>query len=72
MDIETLSYNEVELTVCPVVTYDESVCNRPLKIMLTREVVGDEYGSWVVFHVGLGCGHTFDDIEQSEKYREYS
>lgn len=73
-DIETLSINSVELNACPVITSNNDVvviCNRPLRVIATREVVGDDYGSWANLSVEFECGHTLRDMTRSMQMEEY-
>lgn len=69
MMIETISTDTRILETCPTFIVNEQdefiVCNAPLRVVCTRSIVGDDYGSWPVVSVEFECGHTFSNMVAS-------
>lgn len=74
MDIATLASDNATIAKCPtfVVGPDDlpMPCDAPLHVTLTREVIGDDYGSWSTYSVGFECGHSFADMESSLRHAD--
>ena len=80
-ELQEISQTTQELKNCPVLIQEhdpldpESVgyvlCNAFLQPMLTRTIIGDDYGEMPQYGVYFDCGHTFKEMEESLKWSEY-
>lgn len=79
MDLHEISQDTQALTNCPVLLYTEDseeasdvvACNATLQPMMTRTIIGDDYGEFPQYGVYFDCGHTFAQMEESLKWSEY-
>jgi hypothetical protein len=78
-EVETLSHKESVLNFCPVLVYtgkspefgpEHEACNQELRVIVTNEIVGDDYGSWETVYTSFECGHTLQDMQQSIQHRD--
>ena len=79
-EIYEISQNTHPLNFCPVIVFkgtdevdtedeaDYEACGTVLQVMMTRTIVGDDYGEWPQIGVYFDCGHTLAQMEQSLKY----
>lgn len=75
IEIETLKTRESPLTVCPALVVSDAgdpvPCEAELRVVLTADLRGDDYGSWTEYWVGFACGHTLADMEAGLRMAEY-
>ena len=69
MNIRNLApTEEVVLTTCPVLLDDGlTECGEALEVVWSRDIVGDDYGSWTEHDVSFRCGHGLRQMESSLK-----
>lgn len=77
-EITTIDSKTWNMVHCPVLELSEDEdgyelipCDERLVVVASREIVGDDYGSWPVFSVQFQCGHTFDEMVNSLRNDEY-
>lgn len=77
-DIRTIRSTDTELRECPVLEiaeddegYELIPCGTPLNLILTTDIVGDDYGSWPQYIIGFQCGHTIDEMLSSIRNEEH-
>lgn len=73
-EIRDLSSETTEIVACPAFIInddgDAENCGMPLTVMITTTIRGDDYGSWPHYSAYFACGHSFEDMEVSLKYKD--
>jgi hypothetical protein len=73
-DIHTIKTSSQQIKFCPtfVIGEDElpETCGAELKVIVTINIVGDDYGSWEEYSVGFECGHTLKEMNNSLKHAD--
>ena len=76
-----ISQNTEPLKTCPVLikqhdpldpeSFGYVPCGTTLEVMVTRTVMGDDYGELSQYGVYFDCGHTLKEMEEHLLHSEY-
>ena len=73
--VEEIAREDSVLETCPAFNIDEDglpvVCGAKLRVMQSRVVIGDDYGSWAEHDVYFDCGHDLRDMKFAARISEY-
>lgn len=72
MTVETLATDTHVIESCPAFVVDDEglpiECGARLRVVLTADLIGDDYGSWRTYSVAFECGHTVADMESGIRH----
>ncbi len=74
MAVESLQTDTSIFVTCPAFVEDEHglpvQCGQRLNVVVTNNLIGDDYGSWRQYSVEFQCGHSLEDMENGLRYAD--